>query len=156
MPLTMWPMPSRAHHGWGQFISERPWFVEGVLIAVSWQNPHPTIGLRVVSPSNGQPWMSWQVPEHWKTLDTDRLLPVTHSPAEVVGEWEVGFGSLWRQKGLGFNKPPRVGDSMAMVAVRHCTPSKKELRALLVQYQGKIIQQQSHRLPAGCSGRQTG
>jgi hypothetical protein len=145
-----------AHHGWGQFVSETPWFMEGRLVAVSWRNPHPTLQLRVAGASAGQPWMSWPLPPAWEALDAAPLLRATTSPAEVVGEWSVGLGSLWRQRELGLAEPPAVGDAIELVAVRHCTPARRELRALLLRHRGRVIQQQSHRLPPGCSGRQTG
>jgi hypothetical protein len=100
--------------------------------------------------------MGWELPAAWKELGAQPLLEATRSPVEVVGDWEVGFGSLWRQPQLGFAEPPRVGEPLALVAVRHCDPARRELRALLVQYQGRVIQQQSHRLPKGCSGERTG
>jgi hypothetical protein len=147
---------ANAHHGSGAFMSEQPWYLEGRLTAVEWVNPHPSIQINVAAAAQGRPWDGWVAPQSWAQLGTENTLEQTTSPAAVQGVWKVEFGSLWRQAQLGFATPPVTGQNIAMVAVRACDQSKRELRALLVQYGGRIIQQQSHRLPVGCSGRQIG
>ena len=39
------PFAARAHHGWSSFDQDRPLFLQGLVTAVSWQNPHAELEL---------------------------------------------------------------------------------------------------------------
>jgi hypothetical protein len=151
--------PAAAHHGWGVFDVDRPVYVEGTIVAVTWGNPHPTVTIEVTKAATGRPWSDWRPPDAWVQLGAMPVLErVSVNPA-ITGRVFMEFGSLHRQPTLGFGQAPNVGEPMNAIVFPSCRGERvgaaRLMRPSLVEYRGQVLSQQSHRLPSGCSGRRT-
>jgi hypothetical protein len=153
--------PAEAHHGWGIFNVEAPAYVEGRIVDVTWGNPHPTVTIELGPPANAEPWRSWTPPQAWIDLGAGPVLDRVTVNRTLTGRVFMEFGSLHRQSGLGFSEPPRVGKAMQAIVFPSCKSDDRTrsgaliMRPSLVRYEGRVMSQQSHRLPPGCSGRRT-
>lgn len=156
-----WPAPSRAHHGWGVFRIEAPGYLEGRIVHVHWGHPHPSVTIEIERPATGTPWTAWTPPKEWLDLGAASVLERVSVDPKLTGRVLMEFGSLHRQPTLGFSEAPVVGERMNAIVFPSCRENDRGrggalvTRPTLVEYRGTVLSQQSHRLPAGCSGRRT-
>ena len=104
-----------AHHGWSSFDQDRPIYLEGKAVKVSWGNPHAEIDLQISAdlklPSD---LAKRALPAQSANVDGPRLLAAAQLPTRRDPVWEIEFAPLTRME--AWKVPPiKVGDTIAVL-----------------------------------------
>ena len=104
-----------AHHGWSSFDQDRPIYLEGKALKVTWGNPHVEVDLQLASdlrlPSD---LAQRQLPTQAANVDRARLLSSARLPTRRDAVWEIEFAPLTRMQ--AWNVPEiKSGDVIAVL-----------------------------------------
>lgn len=107
--------PAWAHHGWSSFDQDRPIYLEGRAVAVTWRNPHAELVLEVLD-GMGVPndLAARKVPAQTADIDGAALLARAVVPTRRDRRWEIELAPMFR---LGLWQVPeiRAGQTVALV-----------------------------------------
>ena len=107
--------PAWAHHGWSSFDQNRPIYLEGRAVVVTWRNPHAELMLEVPEVM-GVPndLAARKVPAQTADLDGAALLARAVVPTRRDRRWDVELAPMFR---LGLWQVPeiRAGQTVALV-----------------------------------------
>ena len=88
-----------AHHGWSSFDQDRPIYLEGKALKVTWGNPHVEVDLQLASdlrlPSD---LAQRQLPTQAANVDRAKLLSSARLPTRRDAVWEIEFAPLTRMQ----------------------------------------------------------
>jgi hypothetical protein len=104
-----------AHHGWSSFDQERPIYLEGKAVKVSWGNPHAEIDLQIPADLKLPLDLGKRaLPPQSASVDGPRLLAAAKLPTRRDPVWEIEFAPLTRMEAW---KVPeiKVGDTIAVL-----------------------------------------
>ena len=104
-----------AHHGWSSFDQERPIYLEGKAVKVSWGNPHAEVDLQILTDLKLPPDLAKRAPPaQAANVDGTRLLASARLPTRRDPVWEIEFAPLTRMEAW---KVPeiKVGDTIAVL-----------------------------------------
>lgn len=91
------PAAARAHHGWSSFDQDRPLYLEGKALKVTWRNPHAELELelpeRLALPADLKQRV---LPKQSTSVDGEGLLARTQLPTRRDRRWEVELAPLTR------------------------------------------------------------
>lgn len=154
--LMLMPAPhAQAHHGWAQFDTSRPYYLEGRVESIRWSNPHPSIVIAVPQPLTIPPWLSTvELPRaaSWAgRMMPDLEIPEGLSPVPEIGrEWTVILAPTTRLADWGMQRTDiAVGESIAVIGFVACDRNEHELRPeFIVLANKKVVRQRSVPLPA--------
>ena len=98
-----------AHHGWSSFDQERPIWLEGKAVKVSWGNPHAEVDLQIAADLAQR-----ALPAQSANVDGPRLLAAARLPTRRDAVWEIEFAPLTRME--AWKVPPiKAGDSISVL-----------------------------------------
>ena len=104
-----------AHHGWSGFDQERPLYLEGQVVKVSWRNPHAELEIELPAKLSLPADLAKRaVPGQSASVDAARILGSAQLPTRPDKRWEVELAPLtrieaWRVPEL------KVGDAVAVL-----------------------------------------
>lgn len=103
-----------AQDGWSRFDERNPIYLEGVVKAVKWQNPHASVKLEVNGASAPAALPRFAVPKQTAAVDAVIILGTAQPPARKDRVWHVEFAPIatvdaWKVTA------PSVGDKLAVV-----------------------------------------
>lgn len=104
-----------AHHGWSSFDQDRPIWLEGKAVKVSWGNPHAEIDLQIPADLKLPADLAKRaLPPQSANVDGARLLAAARLPTRRDPVWEIEFAPLTRMEAW---KVPqiKVGDTLAVL-----------------------------------------
>jgi Family of unknown function (DUF6152) len=104
-----------AHHGWSSFDQDRPIYLEGKAVKVSWGNPHAEVDLQIPADLKLPADLAKRaLPPQSANVDGPRLLAAAKLPTRRDAVWEIEFAPLTRMEAW---KVPeiKVGDSVAVL-----------------------------------------
>ncbi len=104
-----------AHHGWSSFDQERPIYLEGKAVKVSWGNPHAEVDLQIAADLKLPTDLAKRaLPAQSASVDGPRLLAAAKLPTRRDPVWEIEFAPLTRMEAW---KVPeiKVGDTIAVL-----------------------------------------
>lgn len=104
-----------AHHGWSSFDQDRPIYLEGKAVKVSWGNPHAEVDLQIpVDLKLPSDLTKRALPAQSANVDGPRLLAAAKLPTRRDPVWEIEFAPLTRMEAW---KVPeiKVGDTIAVL-----------------------------------------
>ena len=88
-----------AHHGWSSFDQDRPIYLEGKALKVTWGNPHVEIELQLAAdlrlPSD---LAQRSLPTQAANVDRAKLLSSARLPTRRDAVWEIEFAPLTRMQ----------------------------------------------------------
>lgn len=91
------PFAARAHHGWSSFNIDQPVFIEGRVVAVTWQNPHAELIVELPADYKLPAGLAARVvPAQSANVDGKALLAKAIAPARRERRWEVELAPLTR------------------------------------------------------------
>jgi hypothetical protein len=104
-----------AHHGWSSFNESQSVYIEGIVRAVRWQNPHAELELTV--PENlklPSDLAARKVPPQTNPVDVGQVLAKARLPETKASVWTVELAPLFRMEQW---KVPMIkaGDRVALV-----------------------------------------
>ena len=104
-----------AHHGWSSFDQERPIWLEGKAVKVSWGNPHAEVDLQIAADLKLPADLAQRVlPAQSANVDGPRLLAAARLPTRRDAVWEIEFAPLTRME--AWKVPPiKAGDTVAVL-----------------------------------------
>ncbi|MFG6415321.1 DUF6152 family protein [Roseateles sp. DC23W] len=92
-------LPVLAHHGWSSFDQDRPIYLSGKAVKVSWRNPHAELQLEV--PENlalPADFARRSLPRQTAQVDGAALLGKAKVPTRRDRHWEVELAPLTRMQ----------------------------------------------------------
>jgi Family of unknown function (DUF6152) len=104
-----------AHHGWSSFDQERPIYLEGKAVKVTWGNPHAAVELQLAADLKLPADLAQRaVPPQSAKVDGARLLAAAQMPTRRDAVWDIEFAPLTRMEAW---KVPeiKVGDTIAVL-----------------------------------------
>jgi Family of unknown function (DUF6152) len=104
-----------AHHGWSSFDQDRPIYLEGKAVKVTWGNPHAEVDLQILADLKLPTDLAKRaLPAQSANVDGPRLLAAARPPTRRDAVWEIEFAPLTRMEAW---KVPeiKVGDSVAVL-----------------------------------------
>jgi Family of unknown function (DUF6152) len=104
-----------AHHGWSSFDQDRPIYLEGKAVKVTWGNPHAEVDLQIPADLKLPPDLAKRaLPAQSANVDGPRLLAAARLPTRRDPVWEIEFAPLTRMEAW---KVPqiKVGDTIAVL-----------------------------------------
>ena len=91
------PFAARAHHGWSSFNIDQPVFIEGRVVAVTWQNPHAELMVELPADYKLPAGLAARaVPAQSANVDGKALLAKAIAPPRKERKWEVELAPLTR------------------------------------------------------------
>ncbi len=104
-----------AHHGWSSFDQDRPIYLEGKAVKVSWANPHAEVDLQIPADLKLPPDLGKRaLPAQSASVDGPRLLAAAKLPTRRDAVWEIEFAPLTRM--AAWNVPEiKVGDTISVL-----------------------------------------
>ena len=104
-----------AHHGWSSFDQERPIWLEGKAVKVSWGNPHAEVDLQIAADLKLPADLAQRVlPAQSANVDGPRLLAAARLPTRRDAVWEIEFAPLTRME--AWKVPPiKAGDTISVL-----------------------------------------
>lgn len=104
-----------AHHGWSSFDQDRPIYLEGKAVKVSWGNPHAEVDLQISADLKLPADLAKRaLPPQSANVDGPRLLAAARLPTRRDPVWEIEFAPLTRME--AWKVPPiKVGDTVAVL-----------------------------------------
>lgn len=107
--------PAFAHHGWSGFDLDRPIYLEGRVVKVSWRNPHVELGLDLpATPTLPADLAQRAVPPQSAAVDGPGVLKRAVLPTRRDRRWEIELAPLTRMEAWKVPEP-KVGDTVAVV-----------------------------------------
>ena len=104
-----------AHHGWSSFDQDRPIYLEGKAVKVSWGNPHAEVDLQIAADLKLPPDLARRaLPAQSASVDGPRLLAAAQLPTRRDPVWEIEFAPLTRMEARKV-PPIKVGDAVAVL-----------------------------------------
>ena len=92
-------VPALAHHGWSSFDADRPLYLEGRAVKVTWQNPHAEVELELASPLKLPADLAKRpVPAQSAQLDGPGILAKAALPQRTDRRWELELAPLTRMQ----------------------------------------------------------
>ena len=104
-----------AHHGWSSFDQERPIYLEGKVLKVSWRNPHAELEIEIPPDLKLPADLARRpVPVQSASVDGARLLAGAMLPTRRDKVWEIELAPLTRMEAW---KVPeiKVGESISVL-----------------------------------------
>lgn len=104
-----------AHHGWSSFDQDRPIYLEGKAVKVSWGNPHAEVDLQIPADLKLPTDLAKRaLPAQSANVDGPRLLAAAKLPTRRDAVWEIEFAPLTRMDAW---KVPeiKVGDMISVL-----------------------------------------
>jgi hypothetical protein len=121
-----------AHHGWSGFDQDRPIYLEGKAVKVSWRNPHVEIDLELPAMLQLPADLARRsVPAQSASVDAPKLLAAAQLPKRRDKVWEIELAPLTRMEAW---KVPevKVGESVAVLG--YIAPEEKGEPVLRAEY----------------------
>jgi len=124
--------PAFAHHGWSSFDQDRPIYLEGRAVAVTWRNPHAELvlevpdGLRVPADLAGR-----ELPKQAATVDGAALLAKAVVPTRGDRRWTIELAPMFR---LGLWRVPEIRVGQTLSALGFTFLGEKGDALLRVEY----------------------
>jgi len=124
--------PAFAHHGWSSFDQDRPIYLEGRAVAVTWRNPHAELvlevpdGLRVPADLAGR-----ELPKQTATVDGAALLAKAVVPTRGDRRWTIELAPMFR---LGLWRVPEIRVGQTLSALGFTFLGEKGDALLRVEY----------------------
>jgi Family of unknown function (DUF6152) len=116
LSATALVLPSAfAHHGWSSFDQERPIYLEGKVVKVSWRNPHVELGIEIPADLKLPADLGKRtVPAQAAAVDGPRLLANAVLPTRRDRVWEIELAPLTRMEAW---KVPevKVGETVSVL-----------------------------------------
>jgi hypothetical protein len=108
-------LPALAHHGWSSFDQNTPYFLEGRVKSVRWQNPHAEATIEVAADLKVPADLAGRaVPAQQQNVDGAALMKNARTPAAAAGDWELEFAPLSRMQAWEV-APLKPGDRIEAV-----------------------------------------
>jgi len=104
-----------AHHGWSSFDQDRPIYLEGKVLKVSWRNPHAELEIEIPLDLKLPADLARRpVPAQSASVDGARLLAGAMLPTRRDKVWEIELAPLTRMEAW---KVPeiKVGESISVL-----------------------------------------
>ena len=104
-----------AHHGWSSFDQERPIYLEGKVLKVSWRNPHAELEIEIPPDLKLPADLARRpIPVQSASVDGARLLAGAMLPTRRDKVWEIELAPLTRMEAW---KVPeiKVGESISVL-----------------------------------------
>ena len=104
-----------AHHGWSSFDQERPIYLEGKVLKVSWRNPHAELEIEIPPDLKLPADLARRpIPVQSASVDGSRLLAGAMLPTRRDKVWEIELAPLTRMEAW---KVPeiKVGESISVL-----------------------------------------
>ena len=133
------PALARAHHGWSGFDQDRPIYLEGKAVKVTWRNPHAEIEIELPATLQLPADLARRsVPPQSASVDGPKLLAAAQLPKRRDKVWEIELAPLTRMDAW---KVPeiKVGETVAVLG--YIAPEEKGdpvLRAEYLFHAGKV------------------
>ena len=109
------PFAARAHHGWSSFNIDQPVFIEGRVVAVTWQNPHAELIVELPADYKLPAGVATRpVPAQSANVDGKALLAKAIAPARKERRWEVELAPLTRLEAWKV-EPVKVGATVGVL-----------------------------------------
>lgn len=108
-------LPALAHHGWSSFDQDRPLYLAGRAVQVSWRNPHAELQLEL--PENlalPADLARRSLPRQTAAVDGAGLLAKARLPTRRDRRWAVELAPLTRMQAWGV-EPLKPGDELAVL-----------------------------------------
>jgi len=107
--------PAFAHHGWSSFDQDRPIYLEGKVVKVSWRNPHAELEIEV-APDLKLPadLAKRAVPAQSAAVDAHKLLAGAVLPTRRDKVWEIELAPLTRMEAWKVAEPG-VGETVSVL-----------------------------------------
>lgn len=109
-------LPAWAHHGWSSFDQNRPLYLEGKAVQVSWRNPH--VELQLELPAGGialpKDLATRSLPAQTAPVDAPALQRAAQLPTRKDRRWEIELAPLSRMQAWAVPEI-KVGDALAML-----------------------------------------
>ena len=104
-----------AHHGWSSFDQDRPIYLEGKAVKVSWGNPHAEVDLQIAADLKLPADLAQRaLPAQSANVDGPRLLAAARLPTRRDAVWEIEFAPLTRME--AWKVPPiKAGDMISVL-----------------------------------------
>ena len=108
-------LPAWAHHGWSSFDQDRPIYLEGKVVKVSWRNPHAELEIEV-APDLKLPadLAKRAVPAQSAAVDAHKLLASAVLPTRRDKVWEIELAPLTRMEAWKVPEP-KVGETVSVL-----------------------------------------
>ena len=91
------PLAAQAHHGWSSFDQNRPLWLEGRAIQVTWRNPHAELKLELpADPKLPADLAGRVVPAQSAAVDGKALLAAAQLPKRRDKVWDIELAPLTR------------------------------------------------------------
>jgi hypothetical protein len=128
-----WPLHAvRAHHGWSNFDADRPLYLEGRAVKVSWRNPHAELELELASPLQLPADLSKRVvPAQSAQVDGPAVLAKTTLPTRRDKRWEIELAPLTRMQAW---QVAEIKPGAAVALVGYTFPGEKGAAVVRVEY----------------------
>jgi hypothetical protein len=143
------PPLAQAHHGWGAYDTDRPVYLEGSVVEVRWQNPHPQLILEVTSAAPKPDSGKIPIPVELDQLGFRQVL--ADAQAAALGRYTLDLAPIGRLQNWGMSSPPKRGERIVAIAFPSCSDIGTVRPVLVVLANGRPVRQQSVPLPKGCS-----
>jgi len=107
--------PAWAHHGWSGFDQNRPIYLEGKAVKVTWRNPHAEIDLELPTALQLPADLARRgLPAQSASVDGPKLLAAAQLPKRRDKVWEIELAPLTRMEAW---KVPeiKVGEQVAVL-----------------------------------------
>ena len=121
-----------AHHGWSGFDQDRPIYLEGKAVKVTWRNPHAEIEIELPATLQLPADLARRsVPAQSASVDGAALLARATLPTRRDKVWEIEFAPLTRMEAW---KVPelKVGDAVGVLG--YAAPDEKGEPVLRAEY----------------------
>jgi len=93
------PLLARAHHGWSSFDQNRPLWLEGRAVQVSWRNPHAELKLEVAAELRLPTDLpTRKLPAQASSVDGPSLLKSAQLPTRKDRLWDIELAPLTRME----------------------------------------------------------
>lgn len=113
--LALAGLPAFAHHGWSSFDQERPLYLEGRALKVTWRNPHAELELELKQDLTLPADLRQRtVPKQSAAVDGPGLLARAQLPMRRDRRWTVELAPLTRMQAWGVEEI-RPGTELAVI-----------------------------------------
>ena len=143
---------SWAHHGWSYFDTRTPYYLEGTIQEVRWQNPHVEVVLDVPeSVELPEGFSNMAFPQELVDLGFREQLGDLAAPENAAGTWTLVLAPISRLTRWGMSEAPQVSQILRAVGFVSCEEEHEFRPQLTVLEDGSMARHQSVALPPGCS-----
>lgn len=111
-------IPAFAHHGWSSFDSTKPIYLEGVVKAVRWQNPHAELVIEVARGITRPTDLEQRpFPKQQNPSVTPDLVAKAALPSQPSGEWTLELAPLTRMEAWDVREPVKAGQRVVAIGL---------------------------------------